>query len=78
MQDVYGCEVWTMKKEDENIQRRLERKIIRIYGPVRQGMEWRTRNNEEIDNIVRKEDVVRFVKARRIGWIGQVEKQRTV
>jgi hypothetical protein len=34
-----------MKKEDENIVRRFERKIIRrIYGPVRQGMEWRIRN----------------------------------
>jgi hypothetical protein len=37
---TYGCESWTMKKEDENILRRFERKIIkRIYGPVRQGRE---------------------------------------
>jgi hypothetical protein len=50
-----GCECWTMRKEGENILRRFERKIIRrIYGPVRQGMEWRIRNNEEIDNIIRK------------------------
>jgi hypothetical protein len=39
---TYGCESWTMKKEDENILQRLERKIIRrIYGPVRQGREWK-------------------------------------
>jgi hypothetical protein len=64
-----------MKKEDENILRRFERKIIRrIYGPVRQGREWRIRNNEEIDNIMRKKDIVRFVKARRISWIGHVER----
>jgi glutathione peroxidase-family protein len=53
----------------------FERKIIRrIYGPVRQGREWRTRNNEEIDNIIRKKYIVRFVKARRISWIGHVER----
>jgi hypothetical protein len=64
-----------MKKEDENILRRFEKKIIRrIYGPVRQGMEWRTKYNEEIDNILRKQDIVRFVKARRISWIGHVER----
>jgi hypothetical protein len=41
---------------------------------VRQGLEWRTGNNEEIDNILRKEDIVRFVKARRISWISHVER----
>jgi Holliday junction resolvase-like predicted endonuclease len=64
-----------MKKEDENILRRFERKIIRrIYGPVRQGREWRIRNNEEIDNIIRKKGIVRFVKARKISWVGHVER----
>jgi hypothetical protein len=41
---------------------------------VRQGREWRIRNNEEIDNIIRKKDIVRFVKARRLSWIGHVER----
>jgi Holliday junction resolvase-like predicted endonuclease len=64
-----------MKKEYENILRRFERKIIRrIYGPVKQVREWRIRNNEEIDNIMRKKDIVRFVKARRISWSSHVER----
>jgi hypothetical protein len=72
---TFGCESWTLRKEDENILRRFERKIIRrMYGPVRQGREWRIRNNEEIDNIIRKKDIVRFVRARRISWIGHVER----
>jgi hypothetical protein len=64
-----------MIKGDENILGRFERKIIRrIYGPVKQGREWRIRNNEKIDNIIRKKVRVRFVKARRISWIGHVER----
>jgi hypothetical protein len=60
--------------KDGNILRSFERKIIRrIYGSVKQGREWRIRNNEGIDNIIRKKDIVRFVKARRISWIGHVE-----
>jgi hypothetical protein len=50
-----GCESWTVKKGDENILRRFEWKIIRrIYSAVRQGREWRIRNKEKIDNIIRK------------------------
>jgi hypothetical protein len=41
---------------------------------VRQGREWRIRNNEEIDNIIRKKDIVRFVKARKISWIDHIER----
>jgi hypothetical protein len=64
-----------MKKEDENIVRRFERKIIRrIYGSVRQGREWRIRDNENINNIIRKKDIVKYVKARRISWVGHVER----
>jgi hypothetical protein len=64
-----------MKKENENILRRFERKIIRrTYGPVRQGREWRIRNNKEIDNIIRKKYIVRFVKAKGISWVGHVER----
>jgi hypothetical protein len=41
---------------------------------VKQGREWRIRNNEGIDNIIRKKDIVRFVKTRRISWVGHVER----
>jgi hypothetical protein len=57
------------------ILRRFERKIIRrIYGPEKQGRELRIKNNEEIDNIIRKKHIVRFVKASRISWIRHVER----
>jgi hypothetical protein len=39
-------------------------------------MEWRTGNNEKIYDILSKEDIVRFVKARRISWIGHVRRMK--
>jgi hypothetical protein len=41
---------------------------------MKQGREWRIGNNEEIDYIIRKKDIVRFVKARRISWVDHVER----
>jgi Holliday junction resolvase-like predicted endonuclease len=38
------------------------------------GREWRIKNDGEIDNIIRKKDIVRFVKARRVSWIGHIER----
>jgi hypothetical protein len=34
----------------------------------------RIRNSDEIDEIVKKEDIVRFIKVRRIDWMGYVER----
>jgi hypothetical protein len=62
-----------LKKGDTNNLRRFDRKIIRkIYGPIKQGEQWRLRNSEEIYEILKKENIVRFIRARRIDFPGHV------
>ena len=71
----YGAEIWSLLEVDISKLRIFERKIVRrIYGAVFDGEIWRIRNNEEIEEILKNEDIVRFIKAGRLRWIGHVER----
>uniref|UniRef100_A0A8D8T8C5 Uncharacterized protein n=1 Tax=Cacopsylla melanoneura TaxID=428564 RepID=A0A8D8T8C5_9HEMI len=51
------------------------RKIVRrIYGAVQEDDTWRIRYNDEINNILHGEDIVRFIKSQRLRWYGHVER----
>ena len=70
---TYGCEAWTLSASDTNALRVFERKVMRrIYGPVNDDGMWRIRHNSEIEVILCNRNIVRFVKSRRIGWLGHV------
>lgn len=74
---TYGCESWTLTNNDEIHLRIFERKILRkIFGPVREEDGWRIRMNHELDRLIDGADIVRFVKAQRIRWLGHVERMR--
>jgi hypothetical protein len=55
-----------------------ERKILRkIYGPVKEYELWRIRRNDELEAIIKGENIVRFIKCqiiRRLGHIIAVNK----
>jgi hypothetical protein len=72
---THGSETWTMLASDENALCVFERKVLRrIYGPVREGERWRIRSNRELEEILRGEDIMRFVKSRRLAWLGHMER----
>jgi hypothetical protein len=70
---TYGLEVWTLTKENELSLQIFERKIIRkIYGLIKMNEEWKICTNEEIENILENENIVRFIKAQCLRWLGHV------
>jgi hypothetical protein len=45
-----------------------------IFGFVNIDSIWRIRNNTEIDNIIEGADIVRYIKAQRIKWLGHIQR----
>jgi hypothetical protein len=70
---TYSSVTWTITAKDENNLRVFERQILwKIFGPVNIDNVWRIRNNMEIDNLLEGADIVRFIKAQRIKWLGHI------
>ena len=60
---TYGSESWTLTMEEERALAVFERKILRkIYGPVKENDLWRIRRNDELEAIIKGENIVRFIK----------------
>jgi hypothetical protein len=68
---TYGGETWTLTVTDENVLRIFERKI---YGTVLENREFIIRYDEELNELIKGEDIVRFIKAQRLQWLGHVER----
>ena len=61
--------------KDENNLRIFERQILRkIFGPVNTDNIWRIRNNMETDKLIEGADIVRFIQAQRIKWLGHIQR----
>ena len=71
---TYECEAWTLTNRDETHLRIFERRILRkIFGPVQnEDGSWRIRMNYELNELTGNAYIVRFIKCRRIAWLGHV------
>jgi hypothetical protein len=66
---TYGCEAWTLTNRDEQYLRILRK----IFGPVQnEDGFWRIRINYELNDLIKNTDIVRFVKSKRMAWLGHV------
>jgi len=76
---TYSSETWTLTEKDENSLRICERQILRkIFGPLNIDNRWRIRNNMQIDKLTEGADIVGFIKAQRIKWLGHINRMDQV
>jgi len=72
---TYASETWVLK---ENIIQKLlvfKRKILRgIFGPTKENQTWRIKNNEELDKLVKHENIVNYIKAQRLRWFSHIQR----
>jgi len=71
---TYGFEAWTLTDREEQHLRIFERRILRnIFGPVQnEDGSWSIGMNYELKELIENADIVRFIKSRRIAWLGHM------
>jgi hypothetical protein len=70
---MYGCESWSLTKNEENKINIFERKIQRkIYGPTNDNGVWRIRYNHVLYGLYNEPDIIKMVKAARLRWLGHL------
>ena len=73
---TYASETWALKENMTNKLMIFERKIMRkISGPTRtDDGYWRIKINKEINDILKEQNIIGFIKRQRLNWLGHVER----
>ena len=72
-----GSESWTITMGGETALAVFERKILqKIYGQVKENVLWRIRRDDELEAIIKGENIVRFIKCQRIRWLCHIERMQ--
>jgi len=72
---TYASETWVLK--ETIIQKLLvfERRILgRIFGPTKENQIWRVKTNEELDKLIKHENIINYIKAQRLRLFGHVQR----
>ena len=72
---TYGSETSVLKENMINKLMIFERKIVgKIFGPPRSDDGcWRIKTNQEINDVLRGQNIIGFIKKQRLNWLGHVE-----
>jgi hypothetical protein len=71
---TYASETCVFKENEINKLKTFERNIVRkIHGPTRRADGyWRIKTNQEINDILKRQNIIGFIKKQRLNWLGHV------
>jgi hypothetical protein len=72
---TYASETWMLK--ESIIQKLLvfERILLsRIFGPTKENQIWRIKTNEALDKLIKRRNIVNYIKAQRLSWFGHTQR----
>jgi hypothetical protein len=71
---LYGCETWSLAEKEEHKLRVYENRVLRIFGPNRDGVTGGCRkpHNEDRHILYSSPSKIRIIKSRRMRWAGHV------
>ena len=49
-------------------------RLRNIFGPTYKNGSWRIKTNEELDKLIKHENIINFARAQRLGWCGHIER----
>lgn len=69
---MYNCETWTLRAGNEEKLKIFEKKLLRkIFGPkINEEGEYEIRSNQELDDLIQGQNIVKKAKAQRLRWAG--------
>ena len=55
----------------------FERKILRkIFGPKNENGVWRIKTNQELEELIKRRNIINFIRAQRLSWLGHIERMQ--
>ena len=74
---TYSCETWILKETIINKLLVFERQILRkIFGPNNENGIWWIKTNLELDEIIKRKNILNFIQAQRLSWLGHIERMQ--
>ena len=76
---TYGCETWAMTITEQNHLLVFARKILRKINGLTLDSDgtWRIKTNEELEMLIKKKNILRFIKSQRLRWAAHVIRMDT-